>query len=327
MKKLKTIIGIIISVVLIYLVFRKVEFKRLADTLLGINYLLIIPAVGIQLLSYWVRTARWSVMLGSIKKIKTSRLFSTLCISYMANTVLPFRAGDILRSYLVGKKEDISAAAALSTVIVEKIYDGITLLLFMGGVSLLYPFPNSIKSLGIVVSAVFLGALLFTIFIVVFKEKTLKFIGVFLKILPSKLNQKTNSILTKLIDGFEIIKDVRSLLPVITYSIIIWLLEAFLIFTIAKAFGFSNTIYLALFTLVVANFGIMIPSAPGNLGTFEGATKAALSVFKIADNAALGFTLVYRVFLYLPVTVLGFIFFIKEGISFSAIKSMESEKR
>ncbi|MDP4179597.1 MAG: lysylphosphatidylglycerol synthase transmembrane domain-containing protein [Bacillota bacterium] len=326
MKKIKNLIGILISIALLYWLFRKVEFKKLGDTLLHINYFLIIPAVLLQITSYWMRSLRWSAMLGSIKKIKTSRLFPIICINYMANSVLPLRGGDLVRAYLIGRNDDISKTAALSTVIVEKIYDGITLLLFMGAISLVYPFPPKIKSLGLAATAIFVGALLFTIFIVLFKETALKLVKMLTKFLPEKFSIKIIKIFEKLIEGFDVIKDKKSLLPVTLYSIIIWALEGSLVFTISLAFGLDNVFYLSVFTLVVTNFGIMIPSAPGNLGTFEGACNTALSVFKVADSTAIGFALVYRVFLYIPVTTLGFIFLLKEGLSLSAVTSLGKKK-
>lgn len=326
MKKIKNLIGIGISIVLLYLLFRNVEFKKLGDVLLGINYLVIFPAILLQISSYWVRSLRWSAMLGSIKKVKTSRLFPIICINYMANSVLPLRGGDILRAYLIGRNHDISKTAALSTVIIEKIYDGITLLLFMGAISLVYPFPKSIKSLGLIATIIFAGALLFTIFVVLFKERALKLVQFFTGLLPEKIGTSIMKIATKLIEGFDVIKDKKSLMPVIIYSIIIWVLEGSLVLTIAIAFGVDNVFYLSVFTLVVTNFGIMIPSAPGNLGTFEGACSTALNVFKIAGNTAIGFALVYRVFLYIPVTTLGFIFLLKEGLTLSSVTSISDKK-
>ncbi|KNY28575.1 lysylphosphatidylglycerol synthase transmembrane domain-containing protein [Pseudobacteroides cellulosolvens] len=326
MKKIKNLIGIAISIVLLYLLFRNVEFKKLGDVLLGINYLVIVPAILLQISSYWVRSLRWSAMLGSIKKVKTSSLFPIICINYMANSVLPLRGGDIVRAYLIGRNHNISKTAALSTVIVEKIYDGITLLLFMGAISLVYPFPKSIKSLGLIATIIFAGALLFTIFVVLFKERALKLVKFITGLLPEKIGTNIMKITTKLIEGFDIIKDKKSLMPVIMYSIIIWALEGSLVLTIAVAFGVDNVFYLSVFTLVVTNFGIMIPSAPGNLGTFEGACSTALNVFKIAGNTAIGFALVYRVFLYVPVTTLGFIFLLKEGLSLSLVTSIRDKK-
>ncbi len=327
MKKLKIILGVLISLIFIIIAFNGVNFHKVIDKLMEINYFVIIPAVVIQLMSYWVRTMRWSLMLRSIKRIKPARLFPVICISYLANNVLPLRAGEFVRAYLLGQKEEVSKTAAFSTVILERIYDGITLVLFFGVIAFIYPFPSDVKLIGAVFTAIFLGALLFSVFIVLFREKTLGIINFFIKFLPGKINKKVYNILVKLIDGFDIIRDKRNLFLIALYSIAVWLMEACLIFAIASAFGFTSTVYLAFITLVLTNFFIMIPSSPGYIGTFEEACRYSLSFFKIGRDTALSFALIYRAFQYIPITVLGFVFLFKEGLSLSSMTSMREDEK
>ena len=327
MKKYRMLIGIIISIAFLVAVFRNVNYKQILETFLHINYAIILPAIVIQMCSYWVRSIRWSLMLSSIKKTKITRLFSIICISYMANSILPLRAGDLARAYLIGEKEGISKTAAFSTVILEKIYDGIALLLFLGVIALVFPFPMWLKTIGIITTLIFAGALLFTIFLVTFRNKTMDFTKFFLKFVPEKVRVKVLEILEKLIDGFDIVKDKKNLLPIALCSIIVWLMEAYLLYAIAVSFGFTSTVYLAIFTLVVINLGIMVPSSPGNVGTFEYFCIKALSLFNVTKDIALGFALVYRVLQYTPITLLGFIFLLKEGVSLSSMTSLSSKKQ
>ncbi len=325
MNKIKIGIGILISLILIYFVFRDVEPEKVIDELLNINYFLIIPAVVIQVLSYWIRAMRWSLMLTSIKKIKTARLFPIICINYLANNLLPLRAGEFVRAYLIGRKEGISKATALSTVIVERVYDGVTLSLFFGAIALIYPFPTGVKVSGALLSLIFLAALVFILVIALFREKAIKIINFFIKFLPEKIGQKVNGILDKLIDGFDVIKDKKNLLLIAFCSILAWFMEACLIYAIAAAFGFSSTVFLALITLVFVNFFIMIPSSPGYVGPFEGACRYSLGLFNVTKDAAASFALIYRVFQYVPITVIGFICLLKEGISFSSMTSLSKK--
>ncbi len=327
MKKLKVFIGILISLIFIYIVFRRVDFGRVLHTLLTVNYFIILPAVIIQVLSYWTRSIRWSLMLTSIKKIKASRLFPIICLSYLANNILPLRAGELVRAYLIGEKEGISKTAAFSTVILERIYDGITLVLFFGAIAFIYPFPLKVKIVGALFSLIFFGALIFIILIVVFRDRMLKFTTLFLKILPEKIHKKIYAVLEKLIDGFDIIKDRRNLLLIAFYSVLTWLMEACLIFAIATAFGFSSTVYLSVVTLTLVNFLIMIPSSPGYIGTFEGACTYSLSLFGIVRDTGVSFALIYRVFQYVPITVLGFVYLFKEGVSLTALASSDRGKQ
>jgi hypothetical protein len=319
MKNLKVIVGILISLIFIYVVFRNVNIKQVLDTFLRINYILIVPAIIVQVSSYWVRSIRWSIMLSGIKKIKVSRLFAIISISYALNNTLPLRAGDIARAYLIGEREGISKTAAFSTVILEKIYDGIMLLLFLGTISLLFPFPSWVKSIGIATSIIFLCALLFIIFLVAFRKRTMAVTEFFLKVAPEKLRGKIIDILGKFIDGLDIIKNRKNLLPIAVSSVIIWTLEAYMIYAIANAFGFSNTVYMAIFTLVIVNLGIMVPSSPGYIGAFEYFCIKSLSLFNITKEVALGLALIFRVAEITPITIIGYIYLVKEGVSLSSL--------
>ncbi|MCZ8512558.1 lysylphosphatidylglycerol synthase transmembrane domain-containing protein [Paenibacillus filicis] len=322
MKKIQLFVGILVSIILVYFVVKGINFVDVWKVIISLNYLILIPAVIIQILSYWVRSMRWAIILKNIKKVRVNNLFPVICISYMANNLLPLRIGEFVRAYLMGKKEKISATAVFSTVILERIYDGITLLLFLGVTAIVYPFPNWVKQIGLVTTLFFFCALGFIFCLVLFKERTIAFINLFTKYLPSNYNKSIKGIIEKFIDGFDIIKNKKNFVPIAVYSIVIWSMEACLFYALAKAFDFNGAIYLAFFTLVVVNLGIMIPSSPGYVGTFEYFITKALSVFGITKEISLSYALVLRVFQYLPITIIGFLFLLKEGISITQLTKM-----
>jgi len=132
-----------------------------------------------------------------------------------------------------------------------------------------------------------------------------------------------NDILEQFVHGFDVIKDRKSLIPVAFYSLLIWTMEGVLFFAIAEAFDYSSTIYLALFVLVVVNLGIMIPSSPGYVGTFEYFCTKALGVFNVTKESAVSYALVLRIFQYIPITLVGFFFLFKEGITLSQMMQQE----
>ncbi|MFC6230992.1 lysylphosphatidylglycerol synthase transmembrane domain-containing protein [Paenibacillus allorhizosphaerae] len=325
MKKIQLLTGILVSVILIYIVLNGIDFGDVWNIIINLDYLILVPAVIIQILSYWVRSMRWAIILKNIKTVRVNRLFPIICISYMANNLLPLRIGEFVRAYLMGKKENISATAVFSTVILERIYDGITLLLFLGVTAILYPFPSWVKQIGLVTTLFFFCALVFIFCLVVFKKRTLSFINLFIQVLPGKFNKKIDDIIEKFIDGFDTIKDKKKLVPIAVYSIVIWSMEAYLFYALAKAFDFNSAVYLAFFTLVVVNLGIMIPSSPGYVGTFEYFITKALSVFGISKEISLSYALILRVFQYLPITLIGFLFLLKEGISLTQLTKMSKD--
>ncbi len=110
-------------------------------------------------------------------------------------------------------------------------------------------------------------------------------------------------------------------------SIAIWVVEAGLYWGgVLKAMGFELNFQSILLTVGIVNLVLLIPAAPGGLGTFDAATKAMMEGFGFNPSDALSYALMLRVALWLPVTLLGAFFFVKEGFSLSSdLKSMQEE--
>lgn len=327
MKIIKPIFGVLVSLLFLILIFTNIDFSKVLTGIKTVNYYFLIPAIGIQILSFWVRSLRWSYILRNIKRISTRKLFPIVSISYMINNTLPFRLGEIARAYLISAKENVSKASAFSTIILERVFDGLTLMLYLGVILLVYPFPEWVQQIGVTIGLIFIGSLIFIILLVSMREKTVKLINTLLRLLPERIRNKVSNSLENFIDGFDIIKDKKSLIPIVSYSILIWLMEAYMFFALAEAFNFNNTEIISFFTLAVVNFGIMIPSSPGYIGTFEYFIIKSLEVFSISKEIALSFALILRVAQYTPITLIGFVFFIKEGYSISKLTRFKERKK
>ena len=141
-------IGIGISIALLALFVFTADPRRMLEALNGANYWFTIPAVGMYLLSVYFRSLRWTVMLRHLKPVKTTRLFPVVTIGYMANNLLPMRLGELVRSYYVGEREGINKASALVTVLVERVFDALTLLLFVAVVAPIVPVTRLVQSFG-----------------------------------------------------------------------------------------------------------------------------------------------------------------------------------
>ena len=127
-KHLNLIIGLIIVVLFSYIAFKNVSLEELGKALKAVKYIYLIPAVMFVALTFLFRAMRWRYLVSSIKDVKTTHLFSPLMIGFMGN-VLPARAGEFIRAYLLGKKENISFSASFATIVVERLFD---MLMFLG---------------------------------------------------------------------------------------------------------------------------------------------------------------------------------------------------
>jgi len=128
MKNWKSWLGFVISVGILYLAFHRIDFRLLLESLQDANYLYLIPIVAIIFLSMALRALRWGYLLRPLKKIGFPNLFEGILIGFMANNVLPVRMGEFVRAYIIGRSEKISKTASFGTIVVERLFDGFTVL-------------------------------------------------------------------------------------------------------------------------------------------------------------------------------------------------------
>jgi len=127
-------LAVILIIVSCYLALKDVELSKLYDTIVSADYLWVLLPIPVIMLSHWVRALRWKTMLNPIlKHSSTWNLFSAVMIGYAANNVVP-RGGELLRPYVVSRREKISFSSTFATIVVERIIDVIALVLLFAGV-------------------------------------------------------------------------------------------------------------------------------------------------------------------------------------------------
>src|SRR5947209_5965792 len=118
--------GAAISIGIVVALVRLVDLSAMGAALLAANWAYVVPAIGLYLLGLWARSLRWQVLLGR-PHIPSTRLFQALVVGFAANNVLPVRAGEIARAYLLGRWCKVPYADTLTSLIVERVLDGLTL--------------------------------------------------------------------------------------------------------------------------------------------------------------------------------------------------------
>lgn len=326
MKK-KLIIGILVSLVFLYLAFRKVDYAELWTALKGANYWFIIPNVILGIFTMWMRAFRWKYMVNPIKKVGLGRLFSSVMIGFMANNVLPARLGEFVRAYSLGTKENISKSASFATIVVERLFDGFSILFILWATLFLFPFPEWVKRGSNLFLLMNLGLLAFLIFLEIKTDSTLKFFQSMLRFLPGKLRTKAEEILLKFISGLKVFRDASSLIWILSWSILIWIVTGISNYFIFLAFGLHPPIQASFILLVIVCLGVMLPASPGFVGTFQFFSIVALARFGYDKNIALPFSIVLHACQYIPITLLGLYYLKREHLSLKTLEkeSLESE--
>jgi uncharacterized protein (TIRG00374 family) len=328
-KRGRLLIGVALTAFFLWLALRNVDLRAVREALRSASYIYLIPAALSSLLGYCVRTVRWGRILAPVKRVPFGRLFPVLMAGFAANNLLPARIGEFVRAYLLGREEDVSASLALATIVVERVCDGVTLLALMALTLLFLPIPvtdAALQKVEIGATAIFSVATVGLIVLALWPQLILRLTTWCLRPFPRRLTARVEGILTSFIAGLSALKSLGALARLAGLSLLIWLFEggAFACVLLAFPFGLARSEWLAaaIFLLVFVNLGIMIPSAPGYIGTYQFFAKLALGAFAVAAAPAIGLSFVAHALQYTLVTGVGLLCLWRLGLTPGALSGM-----
>lgn len=319
MKKWQLWVGIGISVLFMWLALREMKLADVWEGIQNAQYGWLIPGVLAYFVGVWVRTWRWDYMLRPLKHIPVSRLFPVVVIGYMGNNVYPFRAGELLRSYVLYRRENVPISASLATVIVERVFDGLVMLVFVFVALPLAPIPSAtVQNLVIIASIAFFGALLLFFAMAARPQQALQFSAWFVqRLVPERFREPLLGFIARFLTGLDSLRSFRNVVMIFFTSVLIWLLETLKYWFVMHAFPFEVSFFALMLMNGVVNLMTTIPSAPGYVGTFDTPGINVLTLYDVARPVATAYTLVLHAALWLPITVLGAVYMLREGLGWA----------
>ncbi len=315
-------LGLLISALFLFLAFREVDLARTWAVIRSANLFHLSLAVMITFFHFVIRAWRWGILLEPIKKTGYLNRLSSIFIGFAANCLLPARLGEFIRANYLGNQENISGSSAFGTVVVERLFDGFTLLLILL-IGLIYTtFPEKWQS----VSSSLRGAgylmLLFYIFLIIFlvgfKYKARLFLTLFDRILfflPQNPRSKMIDISWNFSLGLVLTKNPYRLAQAIFYSLILWFLSLCQIQLVENAIGITLPFIATFLILAVTQFGVAIPSAPGYIGTFHLAVQYGFLFYGVGREEALSAAIIWHAAFFFPTILFGLISFLLLHIS------------
>jgi len=313
--------GLLISVVSIYLAFRKIDFIALWKEISGCSIYYLLLAALVNLFQLLIRAWRWKILLGPIKKTGFLNRLLSVIIGFAANCVLPARLGEFIRADLLGQREEISRSSTFATIVVERLADGFTLLLILVIGLMWVTFPEGmgavaegLKSTGI---ALFVSYMLIIIFIVGFKLRPERYLSILEKILfflPVHFKLKAIDIIRRFEMGLTPVKGLYGWGMLIFYSLLLWSLSLYQIRLIEHSIGLSLPFIATFIVLSMASFGVMIPSAPGYIGAFHLAVQYGFMFFGVSREAGLSAAILYHASFFFPTILFGAIAYITTNV-------------
>ncbi len=319
-KRLQFWIGILISALCLAAVLWLVDLGGLLSALRAADWRLILVVAAGQVSFMLLRAWRWQVMLSAGADVRYWPLWHAQNIGYLVTNLLPFRLGDLARSYLAGLEPGLTGVQALSSVVLERVLDMLMIVVFFG---LAVPFapaiPHGLASAGLGISAAAVAAFGFMLWAAADRPRVLRLAGWLLARLPRLDTEVWLDRADSFLDGFVVLTRWRLLLPVMGLSVLAWLCIVAGYFWGLRGFWPQATLPAALFALGASGFGVAAPSSPGYVGVFHGAVVLGLSVFPVTREQAFAFATVYHAVMYLVVLALGLLALWQSGQSLGGV--------
>jgi glycosyltransferase 2 family protein len=308
-------LGVVVSIIFLALALRRLDLEGFWTTVRQANYWWLIPGIAVYFGAVWARTWRWHYMLRHIRRIPLLRLFPVVVIGYMGNNVYPARAGELLRSYVLKRKEGVPVGVSLATVVLERLFDGLVMLLFVFVTLPFAPLPPAYTSLITVFSVVFMLALLLFLALAARPERMSRaYAWLVDRLLPVRWRPRVHGLFDPFIVGLQSLRSPRDLALIFLSSALIWLAETTKYWFVMHAFPFHVGFPVLMLMTAVVNLFTTLPSTPGYVGTFDLPGISILTAYNVPHNIAAGYTLVLHVALWLPITALGVVFMLLDHV-------------
>ncbi len=313
-------IGILISAIFLWLAFRNLSPEQFIGHIQQVNVAWLIIGAVTYFAAVTVIALRWQFLLRAIQVVPLRALTPLVAIGYMGNNVYPFRTGEVLRIFLLTRNHDVPVARATTTVIVERVFDGLVMLSFIFVALLLVDIESAdVQTVVNVAAPIFLLAML--VFFILAAQPNLlrRLVTIFSKRLPGRLSDIVTDVSEDIIAGLEGLRTPLHLLGTIVSSFVTWGIEAGVYWMVMWAFNLDYGYPVALLVVGTVNLAGLLPASPGMVGVYEFFAIAILVATGLDQDRAAAYAIVVHIVIWLPVTLVGFYFLARQGLGWSAI--------
>ncbi|MBK7091597.1 MAG: flippase-like domain-containing protein [bacterium] len=318
----KKVLGVAVAIGLLFLSFYKVNLRELWTSIAQLNYLYLLASFGAAVPMNWAKGMRWRALIREVKPVSKTRMFALFHVGQMINLSLPALTGQAGRIVMLSKAEGLSKTLCFTTVAMEVLFDGISLIVLVYLASFIFAFPVWLRQAEIY-AAIGIGVFLCVAFLVWRNKRALEYFG------KTRIKRRFPNLYTKLqkwtqsmISGLTSLKSGRGILEVSYYSILVWLFHVLVAVTLILAFKLDIPAWAGVVVVIINSFLLMIPISPGNIGSFQIIVISVLhELFKVPRAEAAAFSLVLHFMDIVPVFVIGIYFLFTNHITFKKLRA------
>lgn len=300
------------------------EFQSADPGMLGLSLLL-------TLATYFIRAERWQYLLAPLGQTRFWLAFKYTVIGFAVSFVVPARAGEVLRPYLLARQEGLPPTATFATIIVERMLDLVAVLVllatfflfFTDGVGAAAPeLYRAVEVGGLAIAPVAAGVLITMFLMAGHPERVHAVVLRVEKVLPARLARAVAGLMRTFAEGLAVVRHPSRLLLAVAWSLVLWLAIAGQIWTVARAFQIAIPFGGSFLITAMLVVGVSIPTPGGVGGSHEAFRLGVTSFYGAENNAAVGAALLQHAVNFVPITLLGFWLLAQDGLNLKHLRAM-----
>ena len=313
-------VGLAISAAALVLALLGIDVQQVGETLAQAEYVYLVPATVGMVAYLFARAVRWRLLLGP--EVSLSRCFWVTNVGYLVSNVFPFRLGDPARAVVIGQGEEISVAAALSTVVVERVLDMLMVVALLAGVTPFLSGTGSTVGAGVIAGVAGLAAMAVLVLLAFRPEWGRGAARWVLERVPRLDSERWERALDELLKGLAPLRSKRRGLALLAWSVVVWAFVVAFYWALMRAFMPGPPVLAAAFLVCVVGLGMAIPSSPGAVGVFHAVARYGLTVpFGVPTGQAVTVAFAIHTFQYAVGCLLGLIGLAQESLSLGWLRA------
>ncbi|HIQ04208.1 MAG TPA: flippase-like domain-containing protein [Anaerolineae bacterium] len=315
MKKRRFWISALVSAVLLYLALRRIRPADVLQALQGIRYEYLLLAGLVRIGLACVRALRWQVLLTpATGRVRLSPLLQAWLIGFFGNYTLPSQSGELLKLYVLGRNEALSRSAILGTILLEKLLDVLTLLLFLVTLLFLFPLPVWMSRLGWMAGLLWLVGLFVLLALANHRAQAVHRLDLLLQRLLPRFADWGVARFDGFVGGLSALRLGHGVVPAALLSLLVWTGQVLPFTLVGMAMGLKMPFQTYLLLLTIFNLASLVPALPGRLGTLEFVFASILPLFQADQSVAFSYALLFRLTHLLPLALGWFFFSSSQGV-------------
>jgi uncharacterized protein (TIRG00374 family) len=299
------VLGLVCTIAFGYIAVRDVDPDAVRDAFGQSNAWWLLPALVVFAVSIFLRAWRWQLLFEPGKRPPLGAVTRALLVSYLFNNVLPARAGEAARIVALRAAVETPRAETFATVIIERIFDVISLLVLFFTVAFWLPEVSWLRTAALLGGVAALGLIAVVVVIWRYDERAVAFLARPLKLVPRLSPERLELAVHHVVRGCAALRRADVALSAFAVTTASWLVMAASFWLLMLGFDLGVGPGAGILVVVTVNLTLVLPSSPGGLGLFEAATVVALHAYGIPQSQALSYGLVLHAMNFFPFIVIG----------------------